>query len=261
MPESLPCPKLYDGHDAGHYTLPDGVLKARDTYRGIEAMPYPKPPRNAYETVQDVAQATVDAIHTGIKLPDPGLIEQARQAERVYADALDMMDICFQLAAGRVRTTISEHALDVIAGHLRPAHDATVQAFADAHHVLNEHGEHEHRRLLTAPSKVRKAADTCDLMAERYAVIRVARMELWTSRNVRCTDDPTGKYTAIRNYHELHPSRLAMARTPWHDLDTRRFLAWMTDHGGQLWMPTPDEQAAQVQAEAHIGQAFSARAA
>lgn len=261
MAESLPCPKLYDGHDAGHYTLPDDVLKARETYQKIAAMPYPKPPRNSWETVNDVALATVDAVHAGTKLPDVQLIEQARQAERVYTDALDMMGACQDNAAQRARAALGEHAIAIITDHLRPAHDETWQAFQDAHQILNEYGEHQHRRLLSAPAKVRKAADTCDLMAERYAVITAARGELWTSRNIRCADDPTGKYTAIRNYHELHPTRMAMARPGWHGLDTRRFLMWMADRGGQLWMPTPDEQTQAVQAEVHLGQTFRRAAA
>lgn len=261
MAEQLPCPQLYAGYDAGHYTLPADVIKARDTYRGVAAVPWPQPPRNAWETVQDVAAATVDAIHNGSKLPDVDLIEQARQAERRYQDALDMLGGCLDLAAQRARATLRDQALAVITEHLRPAHDETWQAFKDAHRVLNEYGEHEHRRLLSAPSKVRKAADTCDLMAERYDAIQRARGDLWTSLNIRCPEDPRGKYTAIRNFHALHPSRLASTRTAWHDLGTRRFLMWMADHEGQLWMPTPDEQAEAVKAETHIGQPFTSRAA
>ncbi|MFF3337995.1 hypothetical protein [Streptomyces flavidovirens] len=261
MAEQLPCPKLYEGHDAGHYTLPAEVVKARDTFQKIAAMPFPKPPRNSWETVDDVARATVDAVHAGTKLPDVTLIEQARQAERIYQDALDMMGACQDMAAQRARTALGEHALDIISDHLRPAHEETWQAYQDAHGVLNEYGEHEHRRLLNAPSKVRKAADTCDLMAERYTAIQAARGDLWLQAGVRCPEDPSGKYTAIRNFHTLHPSRLAMMRTAWHGLDPRRFLAWMADHDGQLWMPTPDEQAQAVQAETHIGQPFRSRAA
>ncbi|MBZ9638011.1 hypothetical protein [Streptomyces sp. PSKA30] len=261
MSERLPCPALYDGYDAGHYTLPDDVVKARDTYRGIEAMPWPKPPRNAWETVQDVATATVDAIHNGTKLPDVQAIEQARQAERIYQDALDMMGACLDLAAQRARTTLGDNALPIITSHLRPAHDQTWQTYQDAHRTLQEYGEHEPRRLLSAPAKVRKASDTCDQMAERYTAIREAYTDLRIRCGLQCADDPTGKYTAVRNHHELHPTRWANARTPWHGLTTRHYLDWMTDHGGQLWLPTPDEQTEAVKAEAHIGQTFTPRAA
>jgi hypothetical protein len=33
-----------------------------------------------------------------------------------------------------------------------------------------------------------------------------------------------------------------MARPAWQGLSARHYLDWMAEHGGQLWMPTPDEQ-------------------
>lgn len=242
MAKQLPCQTLYAGHDAGHYTLPEDVLKARETYRGVEAMPWPKPPRNPWETVADVATETVDAIHNGTKLPDVQRIEQARAAERIYQDALDMMGACLDLASQRAETTLREHSMGILTDHLRPAHDQTWQSYRDAHRTLQEYGETEPRRLLSAPSKVRKASDTCDLMADRYAAIREAYGDLRIRCGLACPDDPNGKYAAIRNYHQLSPSRLAMARPPWHAMSTRHYLDWMAEHGGQLWMPTPDEQ-------------------
>ncbi|KOG58429.1 hypothetical protein ADK77_44155 [Streptomyces antibioticus] len=261
MAEQLPCPSLYAGYDAGHYTLPDDVVAARKTYRRLEAMPYPKPPRNAWETIADVATETVDALHNGTKLPDVQRIEQARQAERVYQDALDLMETCYGIAVQRARSALSEQALTVITDHLRPAHDETWQAYQDAWRTLREYGEHEPRRLLSAPSKVRKASDTCDLMADRYEAIRQGYGDLRIRCGMKCPDDPNGKYTSLRNYHELHPSRLAMSRPGWQGLTTRHYLDYMAQHGGQLWLPTPDEQAEAVKAEAHIGQTFTPRAA
>lgn len=244
----LPFPELFRGHDAGAYTLPAELLAARDTFVKVAAMPFPTPPRNAWETVQDVAVATVDAVHHGTQLPDPAQIEAARAAERVHQDVLDMMDLCMRTAAGRVTTAL--HVDEVILDHLAPAHDETWQTFKDAHRVLVEHGETEHRRLLTAPTKVRKAADTVDQAVERYILVRAGRSALTT--RMPCPDDPAGKYAAVRNYHEMHPTRMAMVRTAWHGLDSRRFLAWMADHGGQLWMPTTAQQAQAVQDEAHV---------
>jgi len=79
-------------------------------------------------------------------------------------------------------------------------------------------------------------------MADRYHALAVARLELWTSRGIRCEDDQRGNYTLLRNYHELHQTTLVTARHAWAGLDTRDYLFWMVDHGGDLWMPTPDEQ-------------------
>lgn len=242
MAKQLPCQKLYEGYDAGHYTLPAEVLKARETYRGVEAMPWPKPPRNAWETVQDVTVETVDAIHNGTKLPDVQRIEDARQAERIYQDALDMMTGCLDLAAQRAEQTLREHSMAILTDHLRPAHDDTWETYRAAHRTLQEYGETEPRRLLSAPSKVRKASDTCDLMADRYEAIRDGASDLRIKCGLQCADDPRNKYAAVRNYHQLQPSRMALARPAWHGMSTRHYLDWMAQHGGQLWLPTPDEQ-------------------
>lgn len=244
---SLPYPALFAGHDAGAHTLPADLLHARDTYLKVEALPYPQPPRNAWETVGDFAAALVEAVHHGTELPDPAMIEAARTAERVYQDALDAADMALNLAANRVRNAVN--IADIITSHLAPAHDETWQTVKDAHRTLAEHGETEHKRLLTAPSKVRKAADTLDRAVERYTLVRGG----YAAFNLRCPEDPTGKYSSVRNFHTLFPVRLAMGRPPWHGLDTRQYLVWMAEHGGQLWMPTLDQQAEAVEAEAHIG--------
>ncbi|MER5468036.1 hypothetical protein [Streptomyces sp. NPDC002685] len=253
MTDQLPCPNLYAGHDAGHYTLPDDVLKARDTHQAAAALPFPKPPRNSWETVGEVAQATADALRDGTKLPDLDQIEQARKAERIYQDALDMSDQVLTITRQRVDAALRTHSLPLLTAHLRPALDETWKTYRDAYRTLVEHGQTEPRHLLAAPAKVRKASDTCDLMAARYEAIALARGDMARSLHIRCEADPSGKYMLIRNYHELHVTRWVNARTPWHGMSTRRFLDYMASHAGQIWLPTPDEQAQAVDAEAELG--------
>ncbi|MZE56156.1 hypothetical protein GTY86_33780 [Streptomyces sp. SID5770] len=249
MTQGLPYPNLFDGCDAGAYTLPDQLLKLRDTYRAIEAQPYPDPPENPWDVIARLAEETVDAVQDGKPLPDPTQIEQARTAERVHEDVLTMMSGCLDLAAKRVRAGIQAYGAAIITDHLKPAHDKLWADFKAAWHTLQEYGQTEPRHLLAAPPKVRKASDTCDQLAAQYPVIHEARSIL-ARAGFNCPDDPTGKYAAIRNYHQLAPSRLAMARPPWSGLSTRQFLGWHATNGGQLWLPTPDEQKDAVWAEA-----------
>ena len=248
MSRTVPFAPLFTGHDAGAYTLPADLLAARDTFVKVSAVPFPAPPRNAWETIHAVARATVDAVHNGTPLPDPARIEAARQAERVYQDVVDMMDLCREDAADRVRTAVDPD--EVITCHLAPAHDETWETFKAAWRILTDYGHTQPRHLLVAPAKVRKAADTVEAASARYVLVRAARSVL----HVQCPDDPGGKYAGIRNFHTLHPIRLRHGRTPWHGLDTRAFLGWMAEHGGDLWMPTAAQQAEAVEAEAHIGQ-------
>lgn len=245
MSQTLPYADLFAGHDTGAYTLPDELVKHRDTYLQLQALPYPKPPENSWETIARIAAETVNAVHDGTKLPDPAAIEKARQAERVYQDVLDMMASCLDIAASRLREAVHSRGLAVITDHLKPAHDQLWQDYKTAWRTLQEHGDTEPRRLLAAPSKVRKASDQCDQLAEQYQTLRTARSTL-ALHGFACPDDPTGKYLAIRNYHQLSPSRLFNARPPWHGMNTRQFLGWHAANGGQLWMPTPDEQAQAV---------------
>lgn len=249
MAESLPCPDLFDGYDSGAYTLPDELVKLRDTFLKVQARPYPEPPKNSWDVIAGLAVETVNAVHNGTALPDPSQIEAARKAERIHQDIIDMMGACIDLAATRLRSSIRDHGMDLITGHLKPAHDTTWSEFKGAWRTLQEYGKTEPRHLLAAPAKVRKASDTCDQLAARYGAIHTARGVL-ARLGFSCPDDPNGKYAAIRNYHELSPSRMAMSRPPWHGLSTRQFLGWHAANGGQLWLPTPDEQKRAVWTEA-----------
>ncbi|MEU6312376.1 hypothetical protein [Streptomyces sp. NPDC047014] len=245
----LPQPAIFDGYDAGAYTLPDELVHARDTHRKVHAQPYPEPPERPGVVIERLMQEVVAALHDGTDLPDLKQIEAARVVEQTHQDAVDIMAGCEVLAAQRVRAQLQECGMAIITDHLKPAHEETWTGFKAAWRILQEYGKTEPRHLLAAPPKVRKASDTCDQLAERYTHITAARTAL-TILGLGCSDDPRGKYSAIRNYHELSPSRLAMGRPPWQGLSIRHFLGWHTENGGQLWMPTPAEQKDQVWAEA-----------
>lgn len=241
MTNGLPQPIIFEGYDAGHYTLPDELVKLRDTFLKVQAQPYPEPPQNAWAVIERLATEVVDAVHNGTELPEPAQIEEARKAERIHQDVVDLIGSCTDLASQRVRAALHTHGMTLITDHLKPAHDKLWADYKAAWRTLQEYGKTEPRHLLAAPQKVRKASDTCDLLAERYTAIHSARTAL-SILGFRCTDDPNGKYAAIRNYHQLAPSRLAMSRPPWHGLATRHYLGWMVENGGELWLPTPDEQ-------------------
>lgn len=249
MSQALPFTALFDGHDAGHYTLPSDVIKARDTHTAIVSQPYPEPPEPIGAVIERLAVETVDAVHAGTKLPDVAQIGAARAADLQHQDVSIMLSYCEEIAVKRVRSAVHQHGMDIITEHLKPAHEETWTGFKTAWRTLQEYGNTEPRHLLAAPAKVRKASDTCDQLAERYITIHTARGAL-ARAGFNCPDDPNGKYAAIRNYHQLAPSRLAMARPPWHGLSTRQFLGWHTANAGQLWLPTPDEQKEAVWAEA-----------
>ncbi|MBB6343775.1 hypothetical protein FHU36_000284 [Nonomuraea muscovyensis] len=243
MPEnSLPCPDLFHGAAQSAYTLPDELLKLRDVHAEILAEPWPVPPRSSWQLTQELAVATVDALHAGQPLPDPAQIEQARAQERIREDTIELLGLAQEIAARRVAACIREHANQIIAGHLAPALDKTWAAIREAVTTLHKHGDTEPRRLLSAPAKVRKASDDLDQLAETYLAIRAGRAALW-NQGIRCPEDPNNRYAYLRNHDELHPSRMAMARPPWHGLNIRQTLIYFADHNAEVWMPTPDEQA------------------
>ncbi|MBN6051313.1 hypothetical protein JYK22_05155, partial [Nonomuraea sp. RK-328] len=243
MPEtSLPCPALFHGAANGAYTLPDELLKLRDVHADILAEPWPVPPRSSWQLTQELAVATVDALYTGQPLPDPAQIEHARAQERIREDTIELLGLAQEIAARRVSAYIREHAHHIITGHLAPALDKTWAAIRDAVTTMNKHGDTEPRRLLAAPAKVRKASDDLDQLAETYLTIRAGRAALWNA-GIRCPEDPSERYAHLRNHDQLHPSRMAMSRPPWHNLNTRQTLIYFAEHNADVWMPTPDEQA------------------
>ncbi|MFD6914054.1 hypothetical protein [Streptomyces virginiae] len=247
----LPQPAIFAGYDAGAYTLPEDLVHARETHRKVHAQPYPAPPERPGAVIERLSHEVVAAVHDGKELPDLTQIEAARVAEQTHQDAVDIMAACEVLAAERVTRALRDHGMAIITDHLKPAHEETWTGFKAAWRTLQEYGKTEPRHLLAAPVKVRKASDTCDQLVERYIHITGARTAL-TILGFNCPDDPRGKYSAIRNYHELSPSRLAMGRPPWHGLSTRQFLGWHAENGGQLWLPTPDEQKEAVWVEAEV---------
>lgn len=245
----LPQPPIFEGYDAGAYTLPDAVVKARETHRKVHAQPYPQPPEQAGLVIERLIDEVVDALHNGTDLPDLTQIQAARIAEQTHQDAIDLVAGCEIRAAERARRALHAHGMAIITDHLKPAHAETWTGFKAAWRTLQEYGQTEPRHLLAAPPKVRKASDTCDQLAERYTRITAARTAL-TTLGFNCPDDPRGKYAQIRNYHQLSPSRMAIGRPPWIGLSVRHFLGWHTENAGDLWMPTPDEQKAALWAEA-----------
>lgn len=249
---TLRHPQLFAGCDAGIYTLPADLLRLRDTYVKVSETPHPKPPLNAWEVINEVAAATVDAVHNGTPLPDAARIDQARADERVYQDVIDMMGICLQRAASSTHGYIAQHADEIISQHLAVAFDKMWQDFRDAWRLLREYGETEPRRLLDAPSKIRKAADTVEQAVAHFGALTAARTDLYV-RGIRCPEDPNNYHGSIRNYFTVFPNRMRSARTPWHGMSTRLYLGWHADHGGELWMPTPAEQAKAVKAESDLG--------
>ncbi|MFC4535685.1 hypothetical protein [Sphaerisporangium dianthi] len=246
MPEDrLPAPALFDGHARGAYTLPDELLKLRDVHTKLTNEPWPVPPQSSWELTGQLATATVDALYAGAPLPDPADIERARAAERVRADTIELLGMALEIAARRVSSCIREQSEQIITGHLAPALDATWQGIREAVGVLHQHGEDEPRRLLSAPAKVRKASDQLDQLAETYTVIRAGRQAMW-SMGIRCIEDPGDRYATLANFDDLHRTRMAMSRTPWHGMSLRQTLIYFVDHAAQPWMPTPEQQAAKV---------------
>ncbi|WP_432090395.1 hypothetical protein [Streptomyces sp. NRRL F-5630] len=253
-PNEHPYRELFEGHAAGHYTLPEELTANERAYVTIYNRPYPEPPRSLFEVQVKFAEDVVAAVHDGTELPDLGAIDAARTAERQHEDACEVHQLILDTARRRFDRAVSGAALRVITDHLAPAHDETWEAFRAAYKALREYGETEHRRLLTAPAKVRKAADAVDMLTARYEAIRAARQMYINRRLLASAEDPRGKYLHMRNYHALHPSRMVMARPDWDGLDTRRYLMWMADHGGELWMPTPDQQAKAAAEESGLAQ-------
>ncbi|MFE2868773.1 hypothetical protein [Embleya sp. NPDC059259] len=258
----LPCPNLFAGHDAGLYRLPDHITDPRRAHAALAdpraaAEPDMPPPDRLAETL---ALETIDALSAGRDRPDTTAVDRARTAWQQHDDDLDVIRRAREQVADIVTSRIRGDAERLILDTLAPAHDQAVNDFAGAWATLLGHGQTNPAQLISAPARIRKAAARVDQATDTYRAMWSVRHDL-DAIGIRCADDPHGQYAAIRNPRDLVGPHAPLGRAPWRNLDTRAFLAWMTEHDGRLWMPTIDEQAQAAQAEPRVRHTFRPRSA
>lgn len=237
-------PRLFAGHDAGIYTLPDELLAARDAASRLDKMAPPDAPEPEV-VIDELVAATLAAAATDAELPDCSGVSAARHQRQITEDAGQVWRYAREQAAGRVTSTVHGGAATILVKHLQPAHTAVVKELGAAFAASRQYGSPS--ELLLAPPKVRQAAASIDALCEQYEAIRAGRGDLTWTVNYRATEDDDGEFGEIRNADELwtrpqHRNLGNASSPPWPTSSTRTKLEWLLRHGAEPWLPTPTEQ-------------------
>lgn len=237
-------PRLFAGHDAGIYTLPDELLAARDVATRLDKLA-PRDATDPEHVIDDLVAATLAAAATDAGLPDCSGIAEARQQRQITEDAGQVWRYASEQAAQRVTSTVHSGAARIMVEHLQPAYAAVTEGLAAAFAASRQYGSPS--ELLLAPPKVRQAAASIDALCEKYEAIRGGRGDLIWSVNYRATDDEDGEFAEVANANELwvRPRNRNLGNAsspPWPTSSTRAKLEWLLSHGAELWLPSPIEQ-------------------
>lgn len=237
-------PRLFAGHDAGIYSLPDELLAARDVATRLDKMAPPDAPEPEV-VIDELVAATLSAAATDAELPDCSGVSAARHQRQITEDAGQVWRYASEQAAQRVTSTVHSGAARILVEHLQPAYAAVTEGLAAAFAATRQYGSPS--ELLLAPPKVRQAAASIDALCEKYEAIRGGRGDLIWSVNYRATDDEDGEFAEVANADELRPRpqhrNLGNASSPpWPTSSTRTKLEWLLRHGAELWLPSPIEQ-------------------
>lgn len=239
-----PARRLFDGCDAGVYTLPSELLELRAAVDHLAALPVPSAAEEG-ALRQTLVESTMAAARRGEDPPDVAAVLEARRdrelAELRRGVVLDAGD----RLAGELNTATADRADEIIAEHLRPALE---RVMADARKQAAAFAPHGQTReaLFTAPAKARQSYLEFTEAAGKYTVIRAARQVL-ERLGARPQHDELGLFSEVRNAAQLWPEQFregrasAAAPPPWHGDSVTR-LAWFVSHDADVWMPTPAQQ-------------------
>lgn len=236
--------RLFAGHDAGTWTLPDELLASRRAVDTLTAA-------SRYGLTEPAARdamyaATVAAARSGDPLPDPTSVLDARRADEGAQIILDVATAAGDREAERLVALAVDLGDAIITDHLRPALDAALTDGRKAYATYSDVGTDPHE-LLTAPARVREAFLAIEDPARRYAAVRAARGDLLTAgyQAERDQTDRTGYFGLFRNADAVWPmdytGRGALVAPPW-PTDPRDHFVWILAGAAEPWLPTCDEQ-------------------
>jgi len=236
--------KLFAGRDAGHYTLPEEVLAARERVDTFARATWPVP---SWPDALAALQEAVRAVATGVPL-DPRAVEAAVAANAGHDVFGTHIPLARRLAAEELAEdldlVVADRQEQIIVDHLRPALAETMQTVeAAAKAAPPEVLLAGDTLLLSAKEPVRKAALALDGAAIRYHAIRTG-FGVLRQLGDRPERDAADYFSEIQNLNELwpgHRSKVPEHRPPW-PTDPRGRMLWLHTAGATPWLPLASEQ-------------------
>ena len=205
---------IYDGHDAGHYSLPDEVTLARSGFLSVieadrrsrgHAAPY-----DEREIERRALDAVFAAAEAGEPIFDPDtppgwtvelLRSKEEQAQREAESRV--LRQAAELAADRLETTLVDMADLTITEHLRPAlteiETAVLTLMPKAAVIPWDQPE----RVISMGEAQRRVWDDVTRLSVRYRALRAAQEALW--RLTETADRGMWRFLEMRNMHAVWP--------------------------------------------------------
>ncbi len=235
---------IFAGYDAGHYTLPAGLLAHRDGIARIKAA-HALANKEAFAADPGAVRSRLarmipDAARKG-DLPK-GWVADLRAAQDTQVRAgteAAVLDEALGLAENQLVRAVDDLADEVITGHLRPVLADILAKIRKATQSAGDVPWEMPRLLARAPKNVRDAFASVEEEAERYSVIRRAQ---FTCHLVTAAveEDAWFLMSEIRNLPLLWPqyaSRVPAIAPPWPK-DGNARMVWLTRPEVEVWMPT-----------------------
>lgn len=251
--------KLFAGHDAGFFSLPEELLEQRDAERRVNEavrsldaeMRKVNPAAVRLRLIEEViAAAGKGPIKTGI---GAALVAEQDRLRLMSADHSVLTDARDNLRDGAasvpwVAMRLSE---DILALHLRPAMEETLAAVRSGLAIADSVPWGNPRALVRASEEVRAYHELVALAADRYAAIRDAQWRVMALAG-KPSADAYDEFGQLRNLRALWPQRKATAETirgkaPWPE-DSLERMVWLVNSDAQPWLPTAQEAEAAYRA-------------
>lgn len=238
---------LFDGADAGNYTLPEDVLSRRALLDALEA----ERTRVGLLPVYPEA-ALLDAVEDAVEVGEvpTNLVEMAAELQSHHAAAglaATVLNRALDNQEDRLVSLVMSTGDRLIVDHLRVALLDTLDSARRAARVLK--GALPDPASLAAGHvgvRVTEATKVMNDAATRYAAIRTGRRVL-SDLGVRATEDTGGAFGELANLPQIWPGYGRSQEPPW-PTDPPARLLWLVAGEAQPWMPTPAEQDARWRA-------------
>ena len=233
---------LFAPCERGEYSLPANLLAMREGIARLDAEPRPVIVTDLDERarlIEDTLTAAVD----GGPLPDTAAIQSARARAIEANDRHDIITHATLGLTSRLGSEIAAAGDEIITSHLRPALEALIAEMTATLAITGEYND-EPASALTASTKVRTAFAALPGLRAGFDMLGSARRVIETC-GYRPVKDVDNEFGQIRNVNELRTPGLRQhgAKPPWAEGG----VSWLIRNGGQLWMPTADEQDARWQ--------------
>lgn len=231
---------LLAGHAQGAYSLPDGMIVARDRLASLQAV---VSAQRSPAAEQDARREAVAALTVDPAADVATAVLEGRQVDAEHAVRAELLREAVEYAADALdRVDVDE----VLVQHLQPAYGACVGRLLSSYTVFSAVST-DQDQLWDTPKKIRDAWSEFRRAANDHEQLRTA----WFA--VRAGSPPLldveGLFAEIANLSDVWPERATGQRPvstmtpPWPPRrDVVPWLIWALSAGAALHLPSREEQ-------------------